>query len=182
MWNLKSKTADRLVYMNDNTQEECTASLIYHDEDFGSFFMLDNMLSMPYQRKYIFDLIQQNERIGIEKKELETHLNSIKEFCKAGDAMSAYGTAMYIESKLKNSIDYEKSALLVTALLVVQEDDNIGAFNQEKAMELINKWSEKPTMLAFFLNFAQKRINVFLNFVNKSSSTYSEVVNQSTAI
>jgi hypothetical protein len=179
MWKLKNKTEKKLLFVNENTQEECVASLVYTDDDFGTFYMFDSMLTMPFQRKYIFDLIQQNERIGIEKKELLDHINSIKEFCQSGDTMKAFGTAMYIESKLKNSIDFERSALLVTALLVVQEDENIGGFSQERAMEKIEQWSQKPAMISFFLNFAQMRITSFLNFVSKSSRLSSEIVSQS---
>lgn len=180
MWNEKTVSDKSIIYINTNTGEEASASLVYNHPELGRFFMFDSIMTMPFQRKYVFDLIQQNERIGIEKKELLTHLESVKEFINAGKPNEAFGTVMYIESKLKDGWDYQKSSLLICALLVVQEDENINGFNQSDAEEKINKWAVDLTMLSFFLNFAQLRINSLMNFVNRSSSTFSAVVSQST--
>ncbi len=184
MWKQKIKTEKQIVFLNETTGEECVASHVYTHKDLGEFYMFDSLLTMPFQRKYVFDLIQQNEKIGIEKPELTKYIENIKELIKnqsKGFDMEIFRIVSYVEAKLKDSWDYQKSSLMAVALTVVQDGDNINGFNQSDAEAKLNLWTQDPTMLAFFLNFLQLRLSSLTNMLDTSSRTYSETLDQLTA-
>jgi hypothetical protein len=167
MWQLATKNPTSLVYRNTNTGEECRFSKVYDHTDLGVFYIVDNILTLPYQRKYLFDLAGQMERVGIEKAELTTSIDMILNLLrekKQGFDLEIYAIASRIQSTLKDQWDYRKTALFACALCVIQDGDNIASFDQLEAIRRINAWERDPTMLAFFLT----ALNRLLTPVNES--------------
>lgn len=160
MWQIKSKSTERLLYVNTNTGEECSFSKVYDHPELGLFYIVDNILQLPYQRKYLFDLAQQLEKVGIEKAELLSHMDSILALCKErrpGFELDVYAIAQRIQATLKDHWDYRKTALFAVTLCVIQAGDNIASFDQTESQRRIDLWSKDPTMLSFFLTGLSKR-------------------------
>jgi hypothetical protein len=157
MWTLSKRTEKSLSYRNSNTGEECKWNQIYDHGELGKFYAIDNLLQLSYQRKFIFDLAQQYERIGIEKTELITHTDKILTLLKekpVGHELEIFAMVQRINNTCKDSWDYLKTAMMIIPVLIIQEGDDIGAFDQESAQERIKIWSQDKTMMAFFLNAA----------------------------
>jgi hypothetical protein len=165
MWSQQTVTDEKLVYVNNNTGEQCSLSRVYTHPELGKFYAFDNLLQMPYQRKYIFDLAQQYERVGMEKNELDTRLSEIQELCrikKEGFEFEVYSIAQFIRSSIKDMWDFEKTSMLIAAMVIVQPDENIAIFDQQQAERKIALWRRDKTMLAFFLNILQQRCSSLL--------------------
>lgn len=159
MWRLHSKTPKALIYENANTGEQVRWGKIYDHPELGTFYAIDNLLQLPFQRKFIFDLAQQMEKVGIEKDELADNMSKIKELCKEkkqGFELEVFAIAQKVEGFVKDHWDFEKTALLVTALVIIQEGESIGYFDQGQAQEKINLWRKDKEMLGFFLNVVSK--------------------------
>lgn len=174
MWNKTKVTEKQILYTNSITGEETSVDLVYKHSELGNFYIFPSIFSLPYTRKMVFDLIQQNERLGIEKKELIEYIERIKKLCQEGKTMDIYAIASYMESKAKEHWDYKRSSLAIVALLIVQEDENISAFNQGEIEEKINRFSQDPTMLDFFLQYAQLRVESLMKLQESSSKIYSQ--------
>jgi hypothetical protein len=180
MWAIKTKTNKQLIFENTKTGEQCAASFVWKHNELGTFYCVDNLLQLPYQRKYAFDLAQQMEKIGIEKDELAAKMEVIKTLCKEkkpGFELDVYSIASTVEQYVKDGWDYQKTAMLVTAVCIIQEDDSIGYFDQSKAMDNINKWKQDPAMLSFFLSCVSEKCshlnNSYTNFTQIFSKNQS---------
>jgi hypothetical protein len=155
MWKLKEKTEEALVYENTNTGEQVRCGRIYTHNELGVFYAFDNILQMPFQRKFLFDLAQQMEKIGIEKEELIDRMGKIQELCKdkkEGFELDIYAIAKGVEQTAKDHWDFEKTALLVTTLVVIQEGESIGYFDQAQSVRKLDLWKKDKDMLGFFLS------------------------------
>lgn len=180
MWTRTELTDKRMVFSNSNTGEMCSLSAIATHES-GVYYAFDNLLQMPYQRKYIFDLAQQYERIGMDKKELEVHLNDIQEMCRNkadGFELNVYSKIDYIKQNIKDVWDFQKTALLTAAMVIVTPDENIAVFDQSLAEKKINEWSKDKNLLSFFLNVLQQRCTTLIEPFNTFTQSYSHKVSQ----
>lgn len=169
MWEFKSKAGDKLLYRNSNTGEECTFSKIYDHRDLGVFYMVDNVLMLPYSRKYLWDLAGQMEKIGIEKDELNNRMEEVMSLCrdkKQGFELDVYAIAQRITATLKDHWDYQKTALLAVSLCVIQAGDNIGAFDQLESQRRMAEWGKDRVMMDFFLSALSKRLEPLNNSFN----------------
>jgi hypothetical protein len=124
---------------------------------------------MPYQRKVMFDMIQQYNTLGIDKEELikeNKEILAMLEKREQGYEMKIYSKIATITNTAKSFWDYQKSSMLITALLIIPENqlELIGIFDQEKAEANIKEWAKDSEMLGFFLNVAQQKCN---NLTNK---------------
>jgi hypothetical protein len=124
---------------------------------------------MPYQRKVMFDMVQQYNTLGIDKEELIKENKEILEMLEkreSGYEMKIYSKIATITNTAKSFWDYQKSSMLITTLLIVPEAelDLIGIFDQERAEENIKNWGKDSELLGFFLNIAQQKCN---NLTNK---------------
>lgn len=171
MWKLSEKTEKALIYTNSNTGERVQWSKIYTHAELGNFYAVDNILEMPFSRKHIFDLAQQMERIGIEKQEMQEKMQQIMDLCKEkkpGYELDVYTIANNINNTLKDSWDYEKTAMLVCSLIIIQENEVIDTFNQDEAIKKINLWSKDKHMMGFFLSIANLRCNILTSSLEQS--------------
>jgi hypothetical protein len=165
MWKLQTKEEDALIYVNENTGEFVRCGKIFHHDELGSFYAFDNLMQMPYQRKFVFDMAQTMERIGMEKKELLERINKILTLCKdkeKGWELDVYSTAQHIEATIKDGWDYQKTALLVASVVVLQEGENIGLFDQSSSERKILQWSKVPEMLGFFLSIVEVKCRTWI--------------------
>lgn len=180
MWTKIESTDQRLVFANQNTGEVCSLSAVKKHES-GIYYAFDNLLQMPYQRKYIFDLAQQYERIGMDKKELDVHLNDIQELCRNkadGFELEVYHKIAYIRQNIKDVWDFQKTALLTAAMVIVTPDENIAVFDQALAEKKINEWSKDKSLLGFFLNVLQQRCSNLTEPLNGLIQSYSQKVSK----
>lgn len=181
MWIQSSKTDQYLEYQNNQTGEVSRWSRIYFHNELGVFYAIDNVLQLPYQRKYLFDLAQQMERIGMEKDELSNKMQEIMTLCrdkKEGFELDIYSIAQGVERYMKDVWDYQKTALMVVALIVIQDGEQIGFFDQQQAEQKINKWMKDKEMLGFFLSIASQRISPVNSSFGQFTQMFSEKANQ----
>lgn len=155
--------------LNESTKELTKMKLIRNNSELGNFYSFNSILSMPYQRKVMFDMIQQYNTLGIDKEELikeNKEILAMLEKREQGYEMKIYSKIATITNTAKSFWDYQKSSMLITALLIIPEDqlELIGVFDQEKAEENIKLWSRDSETLGFFLNVAQQKCN---NLTNK---------------
>jgi hypothetical protein len=180
MWQLKTKTDKGLQYVNTNTGEQVNCGRIYTHPELGNFYAFDNIMQMPYQRKYIFDLAQTMEKIGMDKDELKDKVENIMNLCKEkkqGWELDVYATAQHIDATLKNAWDYQKTAMLICAMVVIQEGENIGMFDQGEAEAKIKSWSKDKSMLGFFLSIVNQRCSILTGFLDRSTPMFSQAGN-----
>lgn len=176
-WIIKNKSIDSITHSNTLTGEEVRSSKIYTHNDLGEFYIFDSLLTMPYQRKYIFSLVQEMEKLGIDKKELQQKLADIMTLCRdkpAGFEMDVYSIASNLNNFTKDIWDFRKSALMVTSLMVFQESENIGQFDQQASENKISEWSKDVEMLDFFLNSALEKCNLVSNSYTNLTQKFSE--------
>jgi hypothetical protein len=154
MWQKISSTKERLVYSNGS--EEAILDLIYSHSELGNFYMFNQSNAIPYQRKYILDLILQNESLGLKKDELVNLLQQSIDYTKKGDTHNAFSIQANILNRIKDEWSYYHSNMLIASAFIVSENENIGTFNQTLAEQKINEWSVDQEMTAFFLNTVQQ--------------------------
>ncbi|RNA63496.1 hypothetical protein D1631_17005 [Chryseobacterium nematophagum] len=169
MYKVYKKTPQEVWVMNETSKELTRLKRIKSHSELGNFYVFNSVLSMPYQRKVMFDLIQQFNSLGIDKEELIKENNEILTLLESreqGFEMKIYSKITEINKTAKSLWDYQRSSMLIAALLVVHEDDLdlIGIFDQQQAEKRINEWSKDSELLAFFLNIAQMKCN---NLINK---------------
>jgi hypothetical protein len=179
-WILKEKTNNALHYVNTLTNETSTWSKIWTHSELGDFYCIDNIMMLPYQRKFGFDLAQQMEKIGIEKDEMVNSMQEIMDLCKEkkqGFDLEVFSKAQIIHSTLKNGWDYQKTALMTCSLLIIQEGDTIDIIDQTESVNKINLWSKDKPMMGFFLSIANQRCSSLINsldpFTQMSSGNLS---------
>lgn len=178
MWDRKDiSTKEKLVFKNTISSEECTLSLI-HRSEMGVYYVFDNPLQMPFQRKYAFELIKQHENLGLSKEEVIESFQSISDLCKTDtdSRMDVYHLAQLAMSRLKDSWDYQKTALMTAAVMIIEDGESIDYFTQESAVAKIDKWSKDHVMLAFFLSIAQQKLNSLTTPFYQSSQNASKEV------
>jgi hypothetical protein len=169
MYTIHKKTGSEVWMLNESTKELTKMKLIRSNSELGNFYSFNSILSMPYQRKVMFDMIQQYNTLGIDKDELIKENKQILEMLEKreqGYEMKIYSKIATITNTAKSFWDYQKSSMLITALLIIPENqlELIGVFDQEKAEANIKLWSKDSEMLGFFLNVAQQKCN---NLTNK---------------
>ncbi len=169
MYTIHKKTGSEVWMLNESTKELTKMKLIRNNSELGNFYSFNSILSMPYQRKVMFDMIQQYNTLGIDKEELikeNKEILAMLEKREQGYEMKIYSKIATITNTAKSFWDYQKSSMLITALLIIPEDqlELIGVFDQEKAEENIKLWSRDSETLGFFLNVAQQKCN---NLTNK---------------
>ena len=179
MYKVYKKTNNEVWVMNETSKELTRLKLIKRHSELGNFYVFNSVLSMPYQRKVMFDLIQQFNTLGIDKEELikeNTEILSLLESREQGFEMKVYSKVAEINKTAKSFWDYQRSSMLIAALLIVHEDDLdlIGIFDQEQAEKRINEWSKDSDLLAFFLNIAQMKCNNLINKLDLSTPNYLE--------
>lgn len=171
MWQFSGKATNRLTYTNTTTGETCFFNKIYTHPELGQFYMIDSVLNLPYQRKYLFDLSSQMEKIGMEKDELLDNIDKILTILKEkkqGFDLEVFAIASKVRHTIKDQWDYKKTALFAATLCIIQEGDNINGWNQSESVERISLWEKDPTMLSFFLS----NLNKICTEVTKSYGAY----------
>ncbi len=169
MYTIHKKTGSEVWMLNESTKELTKMKLIRNHSELGNFYSFNSILSMPYQRKVMFDMIQQYNTLGIDKEELikeNKEILAMLEKREQGYEMKIYSKIATITNTAKSFWDYQKSSMLITALLIIPENqlELIGIFDQEKAEANIKEWAKDSEMLGFFLNVAQQKCN---NLTNK---------------
>lgn len=178
MYQIHKKTDKEVFIKSEMTGELTRLKLIKKHSELGNFYVFNSILSMPYQRKLMFDLIQQYNTLGIDKDELikeNTEILKMLETREQGFEMKIYSKIASITNTAKSFWDYKKSSMLITSLLIVHESefDMIGYFDQDKAEENIKEWSMDSDLLGFFLNIAQQKTNNLLNKFEHDTQNYS---------
>lgn len=179
MYKVYKKTNNEVWLKNDTSTGLTRLKLIKRHSELGDFYVFNNTLSMPYQRKVMFDLIQQFNTLGIDKEELIKENNeilSLLESREQGFEMKVYSKVAEINKTAKSFWDYQKSAMLIVSLLIVHEDDMdlIGIFDQEQSEKRIKEWSKDSDLLGFFLNIAESKCNNLISKLDLSTPSYSE--------
>jgi len=168
-YSIYKKTESEVWMLSEMTKELTKMRLIRNHPDLGKFYTFNSILSMPYQRKVAFDMVQAYNTLGIDKDELIKENKEILEMLEkreAGFEMKIYSKIATITNTAKSYWDYQKSSMLITALLIVPEAELelIGVFDQERAESNIKTWSADSDLLSFFLNISQAKCN---NLTNK---------------
>jgi hypothetical protein len=177
MWQKISSTKDRLVYSNGS--EEAILDLIYSHSELGNFYMFNQSNAIPYQRKYILDLILQNESLGLRKDELVNLLQQSIDFTKKGDTHNAFSIQTNILNRIKDEWSYYHSNMLIAAAFIVSENENIGTFSQTLAEQKINEWGVDKEMTAFFLNKVQQLTTNLMTGLQQISNDVLKMEEQS---
>jgi hypothetical protein len=169
---------ENLWLKSDVSGELTKLKLVKNHPELGKFYAFNSVLSMPYQRKIMFDLIQQYNNLGIDKDELikenEEILILIQDRDK-GFENKVYNKIANINNTAKSFWDYKKSSMLIATLLIVHESDltMVGIFDQEIAEKRIKEWSRDADLLGFFLNIAQQKCNSLINKFDNDTRDYS---------
>lgn len=184
-YTIHKKTGSEVWMLNETTKELTKMKLIRKHSELGNFYSFNSILSMPYQRKVMFDMIQQYNTLGIDKDELIKENKEILEMLEKreqGYEMKIYSKIATITNTAKSFWDYHKSSMLITALLIIPESqlELIGVFDQEKAEANIKEWSRDSEMLGFFLNVAQQKCNNLTNKFEIDTSIFTESLLKST--
>lgn len=184
-YTIHKKTGSEVWMLNETTKELTKMKLIRKHSELGNFYCFNSILSMPYQRKVMFDMIQQYNTLGIDKEELIKENKEILEMLEKreqGYEMKIYSKIATITNTAKTFWDYQKSSMLISALLIIPENqlELIGVFDQEKAEENIKLWSKDSEMLGFFLNVAQQKCNNLTNKFEIDTSIFTESLLNST--
>jgi hypothetical protein len=177
MYQIHKKTNTEVFIKSEMTGELTRLKLIKKHSVLGNFYVFNSILSMPYQRKLMFDLIQQYNTLGIDKEELikeNTEILKMLENREQGFEMKIYSKIASITNTAKSFWDYKKSSMLITSLLIIPESelDMIGYFDQDKAEENIKEWSRDSDLLGFFLNIAQQKTNNLLSKFEHDTQNY----------
>lgn len=185
MYKITHRTDSVVQVENTASNETYILKLIYDHKELGKFYVFPSILTMPFQRKAIFDLIRQHEIIGTQKKELIKENEEIMKLLvdkPQGFEHEIYTKLWNTNSTLKNAWDFYKTASAIVPLLIIPESDleNIGVYEQERQEQYINLWSKDSAMFAFFLNTVQGKMNNFYNQFNHASSDYLARVSQLT--
>lgn len=178
MWIQTNKTDQALTFTNNQTGEQISCGKIYDHSELGKFYAFDNILQMPFSRKYVFDLAQQMEKIGIEKDELADKMKTMMELIRKreqGFELEVYSIANIVHDHVKGVWDYQKTALMVASVIIIQEGENIGHFSQQDAERKIDAWRRDAAMLGFFLNTVMEKCSK----VNNSFANYTHLFSES---
>jgi hypothetical protein len=179
MYTIHKKNNTEAWIKSDATGELTRMKLIKKHPSLGNFYTFNSILSMPYQRKLMFDLIQQYNTLGIDKEELikeNTEILQMLEKREQGFEMKIYSKIATITNTAKSFWDYNKSSMLIVSLLIVHENDldMIGIFDQEKSEENIKQWSKDSDLMGFFLKIAQQKCNNLTNRYEHDTVNYLE--------
>lgn len=185
MYKVIQKTDSIAQIENTTSNETYTLRVIYDHKEFGKFYVFSSILTMPFHRKAIFDLIRQHEVIGTDKKGLISENEEILDLLikkPEGFEHTIYTMLYNRNLVLKDSWDFFKTASAIVPLLIVPECDleTIGVYEQEKQDQYINLWSKDSAMFAFFLSIVQRKMNNFYNHFNPASRDYLDRVSQLT--
>lgn len=153
---LVEDTGEKLTYRDSQTGSPCTYSLLYKGAE-GTFYVVDNPLLMPYQRKHIFDMIQERWLLGLNKKELLENKKKIREAFNEQDYKEIYHINERELEALSNGMSYQESSELITACYIIQKGETIDYFDIEEARAKYENWRKNPTLLGFFFNIAESK-------------------------
>ena len=119
-----------------------------------------NLQNLPAKRLMVFQHINELERIGMQKVELIKVFSEIKEACKAEDTHSAYASANYAESKLKDHWDISKSMRAIIPLVFIKESqvEFISEYNTAICDANMKEIEMNEQMLEVFFYIVQKHI------------------------
>jgi hypothetical protein len=151
--------------------------LISTHKEFGNIYIFSNILNMPYLRKAGFDLINQYQNIGVDKKEVQMTMARCKQMIKESkDTQDIYVELDKLESRVKDIWDYKKTSISLVGLLCIPESqlELIGEFDQSISESNINMFSKDNELLSFFFDCVQIRINNFWNILDKDMLPYSQ--------
>ena len=185
MYQIIKKESDFVLLENETTKEITKLKLIRQHKELGNFYVFNSILAMPYQRKVVFDMIQQFNNIGIDKTELLKETAECLELLQNkenGYDLKVYNKLANINNTVKGFWDYKKSAMLIATLLIVHENDlqTIGVFDQEISEKRIKEWAIDSELLGFFLNITQQKCNNLINKLDFDIPTFLPQVHQST--
>lgn len=163
MWQeQEQKDPKKLTFSNSTTGEVCKLSLIYEHKDLGSFYIFDNLSQMPFQRKYLFDVISQHEKLGATKDEISAAFTAIKDLLVKGerkDVMQAYSVAEFYSNKIKDWWNVLHSETMILSLVIMQRGESLAFITQEEMQDKINTWIKDKEMIGFFLRTVSARID-----------------------
>jgi len=165
MWKQVSNDKDKLVFRSD-ANETSTWSLIYKHSELGKFYIIDNIMTLPFLRKHIFDLAQQYERVGIEKKELIDKTDQILKLLKdkpQGYELDIYSITQRINMTCKDGWDFFKTQCMIMPLLITQDGWDIGNYDQSEAMARVNLWMKDKYLIEVFMNAASQCCSTVTN-------------------
>lgn len=157
--------------------------LISNHKEFGDIYIFSNILNMPYLRKAGFDLINQYQNIGVDKKEVQMTMALCKQMIKENkDIQDIYVELDKLENRVKDIWDYKKTSISLVGLLCIPESqlELIGEFEQSISENNINMFSKDSELISFFFDCVQIRINNFWNTLDKDMLPYFPNPMQST--
>jgi hypothetical protein len=156
--------------------------LVSNHKEFGNVYIFSNILNMPYLRKAGFDLINQYQNIGVDKKEVQMTMALCKQMIKENkDVQDIYVELDKLESRVKDIWDYKKTSISLVGLLCIPESqlELIGEFEQSISESNINMFSKDNELISFFFDCVQIRINSFWNTLDRDMLPYSPNQTQS---
>lgn len=173
MYKVYKKTKTNVWLKGEIAGDIMRLKLIKSHSELGNFYVFNNILTMPYQRKIMHDLIKMYNILGIDKDTLIKENNemlSLLENREPGFEMKIYSKISEINKIAKSFWDYQKSAMLTTALIIIPEDDLdlIGIFEQDQAEKRLEEWSKDSELLGFFLSIAEMKCNNLINKLDMS--------------
>jgi hypothetical protein len=171
MYKIHKKTENDVWLMSEMTKELTQLKLVKSHAELGNFYAFTSIHAMPYQRKVMFDMVNQFQSIGIEKEQLIKENNEILKMLierKQGYELEVYNKIATINNNAKSFWDFKKTSLMICALIIIPEKEleMIGIFNQENTEKNINEWAKDSDLLGFFLNIAQQKCNNLISKLN----------------
>jgi hypothetical protein len=147
--------------------------------EFGNFYIFENPLNMPKARLSAFNQIIERESYGVAKPELISKINNVIHLIETKPQAfveQSYHELQQLSTLVKDSWDYAYTSQLITALLIVDENEDIGGFDLTKAAEKVKIWMQDPELFDFFLQCATQKCNIYSSFLKLSSQMYLETV------
>lgn len=175
--NLQAKQPFR-IYKNEKTGTEVKTVLIYDETTAGRWWGFTDLFKIPVMRismaKHISDLYN----IGLTLKDILDWCKQEKELLKGNDSEKyekLFALVLEKEKTAKFTADPVKQHLALSTVYVLNDEEQIDYFDEDKAEEKMKIWAAFPNMVAFFLTWYNEHIQRYMKTLEKISTTVSKV-------
>lgn len=180
MWQLQPNgELDKRVYINSNGSK-CTTSMVYKDKEENQWYFFDDLMALPYTRKFAAMKISSLYSLGLSKDDLTGHIGRLKTISKSNDAEKyekIYAETLDFENKVNNATDAIKQLSALTCVYFTINDEEIDSFENNLQIKKMALLEADPEMHNFFLTKqidASEHYQRLLTFLSQTASSGSQ--------